>query len=514
MEWVTDVSIEFIKGGGDDSDGETPFLLYFNPTVPHGAASVFGSLIGPSCRSTPDLDHPLDRDPLVRGMTVDFTYEATTSNGTTVARVVPSGSCAEYRSSVVDRARNDPPDVRQQTLGALWLDDSVGALMRALEETGELNNTIILFQQDHGMQAKGSLYEGGTRIASFVHYPDGFGTEGSQFYGLTSTVDIAPTMMDFAGVADDDRYPMDGESWKDAVVVGGGATEEEEEERRRWRDERCLFFEGDYDRSVRCGRCDKFVRVDLKTGSSGTAFQAERNATGFALERLMYFDLCGGGESYVEFPEASLETVSLLFDSTEPEFIRRMKIFARSLQCHIDRTSPLDGADQDYETDCSPYPLLASDADVCADIGLLPIGGDFNRTRNCRAVDLKNNCTDDLSQHYCEETCGFCSSNGTNNFDSISSSVPGESSFLASGTIVETEDDEIDEEIDAMAWRAKEVEGKAKLLEKKAERISGGDLKAKAKFLDDEAKELEEDVNELEKQVRKHKQGKKSKEQS
>jgi arylsulfatase A-like enzyme len=36
---------------------------------------------------------------------------------------------------------------------------------------GELDKTSILFQMDHGVEGKGSLFETGARIAQFIHYP-------------------------------------------------------------------------------------------------------------------------------------------------------------------------------------------------------------------------------------------------------------------------------------------------------------------------------------------------------
>ena len=58
------------------------------------------------------------------------------------------GNCEDYRQSVIDRAVTD------DDLGPIWVDDSIGALITALENKGVLDNTIFLFQQDHGMDTK------------------------------------------------------------------------------------------------------------------------------------------------------------------------------------------------------------------------------------------------------------------------------------------------------------------------------------------------------------------------
>ena len=55
--------------------------------------------------------------------------------------------------------------------GKIWVDDSVGALLQALDDAGVKENTIFLFEEDHWMDSKGALYEGGIWIPQFVHYP-------------------------------------------------------------------------------------------------------------------------------------------------------------------------------------------------------------------------------------------------------------------------------------------------------------------------------------------------------
>jgi hypothetical protein len=72
----------------------------------------------------------LDSDPMIEGMTLEY------------------GNCIDYRQSVLDRAESD------DDLGPIWVDDSIGALLKALKNNGILDNTIFLFQQDHGMDTK------------------------------------------------------------------------------------------------------------------------------------------------------------------------------------------------------------------------------------------------------------------------------------------------------------------------------------------------------------------------
>lgn len=39
-------------------------------------------------------------------------------------------------------------------LGAIWLDNAIGSLLQVLEDTGQLEDTIILFFEDHNIEPK------------------------------------------------------------------------------------------------------------------------------------------------------------------------------------------------------------------------------------------------------------------------------------------------------------------------------------------------------------------------
>ncbi|CAB9521490.1 expressed unknown protein [Seminavis robusta] len=112
-----------------------------------------------------------------------------------------------------------------------------------------------------------------------VHFPDVFGANGMSWDGLVSTIDIVPTtcILDYAGVAD--YYDMDGKSWKNAVQNSARL--------EFWRDERCLVFELDRDRAVRCG-CDKYMELpDLLQSEKGRI-----NDDGVYQDEELLFNVC------------------------------------------------------------------------------------------------------------------------------------------------------------------------------------------------------------------------------
>lgn len=71
----------------------------------------------------------------------------------------------------MDRAGNSSDQSRG--VGAIQVDDAMGAIRTKLEALGVLENTIILFIMDHGVLAQTSepsLFDTGARISMFARY--------------------------------------------------------------------------------------------------------------------------------------------------------------------------------------------------------------------------------------------------------------------------------------------------------------------------------------------------------
>ena len=87
------------------------------------------------------------------------------------------------------------------------VDESVGAVLKVLESTGQLDRTLIVFTSDHGywygehgLSVERRLaYEEGIRIPLLLRYPARIkaGTKRNQ---MALTLDFAPTLLELAGV--------------------------------------------------------------------------------------------------------------------------------------------------------------------------------------------------------------------------------------------------------------------------------------------------------------------------
>ena len=167
------------------------------------------------------------------------------------------------------------------------VDKSVGRLTDYLKQSGQLNNTLILFMSDNGASAESGpngesfgnplggpdsrlvmgqswaalsntpfkLYkhfttEGGIATPLIAHWPKGISARGANTFDRTPShvVDILPTLIDISGATYPDQYrntdilPMNGESL--TPLFGGNRFERKEP----------IFFEHEGNRAVRDGK--------------------------------------------------------------------------------------------------------------------------------------------------------------------------------------------------------------------------------------------------------------------
>ncbi len=91
-------------------------------------------------------------------------------------------------------------------------DEHVGLVLAELERQGILDETFIVYLSDNGMpfpRAKTTLYDSGIRTPLIIRYPP-LAPAGRIRDGLVSTIDIAPTILDLAGI---EAQTMDGRSF-------------------------------------------------------------------------------------------------------------------------------------------------------------------------------------------------------------------------------------------------------------------------------------------------------------
>lgn len=117
------------------------------------------------------------------------------------------------------------------------MDEGVGTLIKALKESGEYENTIIIFISDHGglsnsgtrnralattnaplKAGKGHLYEGGLQVPLFVRMPEQ--TKSKIVDEPVISFDIMPTLVDLCELKVPSEVAFDGVSLRSAIEKG------------------------------------------------------------------------------------------------------------------------------------------------------------------------------------------------------------------------------------------------------------------------------------------------------
>jgi len=108
--------------------------------------------------------------------------------------------------------QNNQTNYGLEEAGMAQLDDSVGALLKHIDDIGETNNTIVIFTTDNGAEVftwpdggmtpfkatKGTSFEGGFRVPAIIRWP-GQVKAGSVENGIFSGLDWFPTLVAAAG---------------------------------------------------------------------------------------------------------------------------------------------------------------------------------------------------------------------------------------------------------------------------------------------------------------------------
>ena len=175
-EWTAVAAVEFIE---QHKDG--PFYLHYCTTLLHGPNGSWHKSLGhPKVTGEGIIEKELNAMP--------------------------------PRASVMERITK--AGLTSNEAGYTWMDDSLGLILKKLDELKLAENTVVLFVADHGSGNKGSLYKAkGTEVPCIMRWPAGM-KQGARSEELIQNTDFAATWFDLAGVKRPAKYRMDGVSLK------------------------------------------------------------------------------------------------------------------------------------------------------------------------------------------------------------------------------------------------------------------------------------------------------------
>ena len=198
---VTDNAVRWLQ-----RPREKPFLLVLGHKAPHG---------GP-IEPEPKYAHALDELPVRKPANFDAWRDGKPS---WLAQSFPTWHGA---GGPLYNIRDYDRFVRSYLATLLSVDESVGRLYAALEETGQLDRTLIVFTSDngfalgeHGRVDKRTMYEESIRVPLLVRYPP-LVRRGLVIREMVLNIDLAPSVLDLCGV--EPLPDVDGESWKPLLL--------------------------------------------------------------------------------------------------------------------------------------------------------------------------------------------------------------------------------------------------------------------------------------------------------
>lgn len=238
---VTDQTLRWLKEGRDDSK---PFFLMHHYKAPHDYfehAHRYNKYLAdveiPQPESLHEPHSPKFGSIATRGYQDELVRHIGTSIGNRNPRrsyaqdlpqKFPQDYPADYDSSKLsDRQIKDMAYnvyLRKYLRCVKGVDDNLKRLFKYMDETGIMDNTVIIYTGDQGFmlgehdyQDKRWMYEESMRMPFLIRYPAKI-KAGSRTDAVVGNVDYAPTILDFAGV----KKPlyMQGHSFKSICETG------------------------------------------------------------------------------------------------------------------------------------------------------------------------------------------------------------------------------------------------------------------------------------------------------
>ena len=247
VDFFTGKAREFIEA---EAAGDRPFFLYLPYPAPYGH---WPATKDPEpCRHTDRYrDCPMNSVPRqgLNKKAVDGFLRA------------QSGSTEDLDFSMLMRAPNDLPTLRNYYAQISMVDDGVGAIMQSLADLAIEDDTLLIFTTDHGLSVgqHGFWGHGGSCFPSNLHRAahsiplivrqKGLTREGERSSLMVSNMDLFATVLDHAGIAgpaDDGPVPsrtlMPVLKGEDLADWGDDAVFSEQEETRVVRTSKWAFF--------------------------------------------------------------------------------------------------------------------------------------------------------------------------------------------------------------------------------------------------------------------------------
>ncbi len=221
---LTDLAVEWLQKGRDKSK---PFFLYlshkavhaeFTPAARHKGRYANAEIRWPASMADTEENH--------KGKPQWVRQQRNSWHGVDYA----------YHGQM-----DIPEFYKQYCETLLGVDDSIGRVLKCLEEMGLDRSTLVIYMGDngfllgeHGLIDKRCAYEESMRVPMLARCPD-FIAAGTNVEAMVQNIDIAPTVLDAAGV----KTPTDMDGTSMLGLLQG--------RQKKWRD--AIFYEYYWERN-------------------------------------------------------------------------------------------------------------------------------------------------------------------------------------------------------------------------------------------------------------------------
>ena len=202
--------------------------------------------------------------------------------------------------------------VRSYTATINSVDDSVGRVLKQLEDENILDNTIVIYSSDnsfllgeHGMIDKRTMHEASIRVPLVVRYPKAF-KAGSRVDHQVLSIDLAPTLMELTGAGE--LANAHGLSWVAA------AQDKNADWRESWLYEYNYEEQFPYTPNVRGVRKGDWKYVAYPHGDGG-ALRHKEELYNLKADPEEQFNLVDGAQHTQKLAEMRIELQKVLRDS-------------------------------------------------------------------------------------------------------------------------------------------------------------------------------------------------------
>lgn len=203
--WCAEKTIEFIQQNQDK-----PWLASVNiydPHPPFNPPQTYRDMFDPA-----DVNPPLFKESDIAHQqklgAIAFQSEVRHPDNLDIkSPIIPQSAQPDLYEPKTDGARDARTLIAAYYAMIKLIDDQIGRIIDALEETGQLDNTVIIFMSDHGetlgdhglIQKGCRFYEGLVRVPMIWSWRGQF-EENVRAQALTELTDIASTLFDIVGL--------------------------------------------------------------------------------------------------------------------------------------------------------------------------------------------------------------------------------------------------------------------------------------------------------------------------